>query len=99
MATLTGSVPPDDTTPPGCSLRVPSFSVALDVWWQEPGLRGDFRTGRPFFELPNVLGSPHVSANTYGSIGEAARHAAENVARYLRGEAVRHVVDRSEYAT
>jgi phosphoglycerate dehydrogenase-like enzyme len=75
----------------------PSFSAGLDVWWQEPGRLGTFGTRRPFFELPNVIGSPHNSANTTGSIASAARHAAQNVARHLRGEPVRHVVDRHEY--
>ena len=74
----------------------PSFSAGLDVWWQEGG-RDGFATRRPFFELPNVLGSPHVSANAAGSPARAAGHAAENVARYLRGEAVLHLVDRAEY--
>jgi len=77
--------------------RTPTFSAALDVWWQEPHAFGSFATRRRFFELPNVLGSPHVSANTAGSPAGAARHAAENVARYLRGEPVLHLVDRAEY--
>jgi phosphoglycerate dehydrogenase-like enzyme len=77
---------------------VPSFSAGLDVWWNEPGMLGPFRPRRPFLELPNVIGSPHVSANTHGSIADAARQAAENVARHLRGERPLHVVDRSEYA-
>lgn len=32
-----------------------------------------------------------------GSPAEAARHTAQNVARYLRGEPVEHVVDPFEY--
>jgi phosphoglycerate dehydrogenase-like enzyme len=75
----------------------PSFSAGLDVWWREPGAPGGFATRRPFFELPNFLGSPHNSANTTGSPAGAARHAAENVRRLLRGEPVQHLVDRSEY--
>jgi phosphoglycerate dehydrogenase-like enzyme len=75
----------------------PSFSAGLDVWWQEPVVGGDFATRRPFFELPNLLGSPHNSANTIESFVAGARHAAENVARHLRGEPVQHLVDRSEY--
>jgi phosphoglycerate dehydrogenase-like enzyme len=75
----------------------PSFSAGLDTWWQEPRGEGAFSTRRPFFELPNVLASPHNSALTAGSLAGAARRAAENVARYLRGEAPEHLVDRSEY--
>jgi phosphoglycerate dehydrogenase-like enzyme len=76
---------------------VPTFSAGLDVWWEEPRGAGGFRTRRPFFDLPNVLGSPHVSGNTSGAIAAAARQAAENVGRYLRGGDVVNLVDRSEY--
>jgi phosphoglycerate dehydrogenase-like enzyme len=76
---------------------MPTFSAGLDVWWQEPGRRDAFVTRHPFFDLPNVIGSPHNSANTTESVAGAARHAAENVARYLRGQPVQHVVDRREY--
>jgi phosphoglycerate dehydrogenase-like enzyme len=79
-------------------LATPSFCAGLDVWWQEPRHGGRFTTRRPFFELANVIGSPHNSAMTERSSGEAARHAAENVARALRGEAAQHLVDRSEYS-
>ncbi|HTQ67120.1 MAG TPA: 2-hydroxyacid dehydrogenase [Solirubrobacteraceae bacterium] len=76
----------------------PSFSAGLDVWWQEPG-RGDaFATRRPFFELPNLLGSPHNSALTRGALAAAARDAAENIRRFLAGERPLHLVDRGEYA-
>ena len=72
----------------------PTFSAGLDVWWHEGG---GTVSRRSFFELPNVIGSPHISANTVGSPAAAGRHAAENVARYLRGERVLHVVERAEY--
>jgi phosphoglycerate dehydrogenase-like enzyme len=75
----------------------PSFSAGLDAWWQEPRWQGTFSTRRPFLELPNVLGSPHNSAMTAGAIPEAARRAAENVARHLCGERPRHLVDRFDY--
>jgi len=77
--------------------RTPSFSAGLDTWWEEPRRGGRFATRRPFFELPNVLGSPHNSGITPGSLAFAARQAAENAARQLRGEPVEHLVDRSEY--
>jgi phosphoglycerate dehydrogenase-like enzyme len=47
--------------------------------------------------LPNVIGSPHNSGITAGSLETAARDAAENIARHLRGEPVRHLVDRADY--
>lgn len=72
----------------------PNFSAGLDVWWNEaPGSQAV----RRFLDLPNVLGSPHNSADTPRSLAEAARHAARNVVRALRGEPIRHVIDRSEY--
>ena len=76
----------------------PSFSAGIDAWWQEPRRHGSFATRRPFFELPNLLGSPHNSAITRGSLAAAAATAAENVRDFLRGEAPRHLVDRREYA-
>jgi glycerate dehydrogenase len=76
----------------------PSFSAGIDTWWQEPHTGGDFVTRHPFLELPNVIGSPHNSALTAGTLEAAARRAAENIARHLRGEPVEHLVDRSEYA-
>jgi glycerate dehydrogenase len=79
-------------------LENPSFSAGLDVWWQEPRGRGTFTTRRPFFELPNLLGSPHNSAITSGTLVAAAGAAAENVRDFLRGELPRHLVDRREYA-
>jgi phosphoglycerate dehydrogenase-like enzyme len=75
----------------------PSFSAGIDAWWQEPRRHGSFATRQPFFELPNLLGSPHNSAITTGSLAAAARHAAENVRGFLRGGPVEHPVDRSEY--
>ena len=75
----------------------PSFCAGIDTWWQEPREGGRFATRHPFLELPNVIGSPHNSALTAGALAAAARDAAENVARHLRGEAVLHLVDRSEY--
>jgi phosphoglycerate dehydrogenase-like enzyme len=75
----------------------PSFSAGLDAWWQEPMTSGSFTTRRPFFELPNLLGSPHNSGITRGSLTSAACDAAENIARLLRGDRPRHLVDRSDY--
>ena len=76
----------------------PSFSAGIDAWWQEPRGRDRFTTRFPFFELPNLLGSPHNSAITRGSQAAAARDAAENVRDFLAGGSPRHLVDRSEYA-
>lgn len=44
-----------------------------------------------------MIGSPHNSAMVAGSLTESAARAADNVARHLRGEPVRNLVDRSDY--
>jgi phosphoglycerate dehydrogenase-like enzyme len=75
----------------------PSFSAGIDAWWQEPRGQGAFATRWPFLELPNVIGSPHNSAMIAGSLTESAARAADNVARHVRGEPVRNLVDRSDY--
>jgi phosphoglycerate dehydrogenase-like enzyme len=75
----------------------PSFSAGIDTWWQEPRGEGAFTTRHPFLDLPNVIGSPHNSGLVAGALAEAAARAAENVARYLRGEPVRNLVDPADY--
>jgi phosphoglycerate dehydrogenase-like enzyme len=78
--------------------RNPSFSAGIDAWWDEPGENEPFKPRLPFLDLPNVVGSPHNSAITAGSLARAAREAAENVARHLRGEPPQHLIDRADYA-
>jgi len=73
------------------------FCAGIDTWWNEPATGEPFRTDYPFLDLPNVLGSPHNSSIVPGTMLSAARIAAENVRRYLRGEEVRGIVRRSDY--
>jgi len=75
----------------------PDFCAGLDTWWHEPGPGSAFSTGYPFFDLPNMIGSPHNSGVTDGALQFGARMAAENVRRFLHGEAVTGVVRREEY--
>src|SRR6266542_4009237 len=70
----------------------PEFSAGIDAWWVEPFGSGEFRVEHPFFELPNLLGSPHNSALVPGILDEATRRAAANVLRFVRGEPVTGVV-------
>jgi phosphoglycerate dehydrogenase-like enzyme len=76
----------------------PGFSAGIDAWWDEPRGRAPFRTRYPFFELPNLLGSPHNSGDVPGIMYYAARQAAVNVRRYLLGDAVSGVARREDYA-
>jgi phosphoglycerate dehydrogenase-like enzyme len=75
----------------------PNFSAGIDTWWHEPPLGEDFRTDYPFFDLPNVIGSPHNSAIVAGSHAFAARHAAANVRRYLQSGSLAGTVRREDY--
>jgi phosphoglycerate dehydrogenase-like enzyme len=75
----------------------PEFSVGIDAWWVEPFRSGEFRVAHPFFDLPNVLGSPHNSALVPGIIDEATRRAAANILRFLQGESVTGVVRAEDY--
>jgi phosphoglycerate dehydrogenase-like enzyme len=75
----------------------PDFCAGLDAWWHEPGPGSAFSTGYPFFDLPNMIGSPHNSGVTDGALQFGARMAAENVRRFLTGGAVTGVVRREEY--
>jgi phosphoglycerate dehydrogenase-like enzyme len=79
----------------------PAFCAGIDAWWHEPGAAAPgsgFSTAYPFLGLPNVIGSPHNSGIVSGVLQSAARQAALNVRRYLRGEAVTGVVNREDYA-
>jgi glycerate dehydrogenase len=75
----------------------PDFCAGLDAWWHEPGPGSAFSTEYPFFNLPNLIGSPHNSGVTDGALEVGARMAAENVRRFLRGEPVTGVVRREDY--
>jgi len=75
----------------------PQFVAALDVWWTYP--RGDgYPFTAPFHELSNVVMTPHVAWAVPEQSGRSLEAALDNVARFLRGEPPRNVVDRDEYA-
>lgn len=75
----------------------PEFSAGIDTWWGEPFHARQFHVDHPFFELPNVLGSPHNSALVPGIVEQAMALAAANIRRFLDGEAVTGVVRPEEY--
>jgi phosphoglycerate dehydrogenase-like enzyme len=75
----------------------PDFCAGIDTWWHEPGPGRGFSTRYPFFDLPNLLGSPHNSGVTDDALQVGARMAAENVRRFLCGEPVVGVARREDY--
>ncbi len=74
----------------------PDFRYATDVWWYREG-KESLKTTHPFFELPNFIGTPHVSGPSGLATGKPARFAVENVTRYLRGLKPRNIVNPAEY--
>lgn len=63
----------------------PNFSAGLDVWWIEPHQHGEFRTRYPLLELPNVVASPHNSAQAWNS-DLGLTETLSNVIRVLDGQ-------------
>jgi len=75
----------------------PNFRAGIDTWWSEPADRGPFEPDYPFFELPNIIGSPHCADHVPGSMAGATRKAVENVKRFLVGDNIRGILDRDDY--
>jgi len=66
--------------------------AALDVWWSyPPDPNAPSRLG--VHKLPNVIATPHKAGWTREARKKCLEFAAENVARYLRGEEPLNVVD------
>ena len=74
----------------------PDFRYATDVWWYREG-KESLKTTHPFFELPNFIGTPHVSGPSGLATGKPVRFAVENVTRFLRGLKPKNIVNPAEY--
>ena len=64
--------------------------AALDVFVDEP-LAGS----SPLWHLPNVIVSPHMSGDVVGWRAELVALFADNLSRYLAGQPLRNVVDKT----
>jgi len=71
----------------------PDFYAGIDAWWSEPFSEGEFKVNYPFFDLPNILGSPHNSAVVTGSLLEGLKRAVKNLNVYLRGQKPKHIIN------
>jgi phosphoglycerate dehydrogenase-like enzyme len=74
----------------------PDFRYATDVWWYREG-RESLKTTHPFFDLPNFIGTPHVSGPSGLATGKPVKFAVENVIRFLRGLKPKNIVNPAEY--
>jgi phosphoglycerate dehydrogenase-like enzyme len=79
-------------------VRHPEFVYATDVWWPDSGGVESFSPDLPFLELGNFIGTPHTSGPSAIVTGTVAKGVIENLTRYFKGEPLKNVVDRSEYA-
>ena len=75
----------------------PDFCAGIDTWWSEPADQEAFKQDYPFFELPNIIGSPHIADHVPGSMPDATRRALENVRNFLMGNRLRGVLNRKDY--
>lgn len=75
----------------------PQFTAGIDTWWFEPDENEAFIQDYPFFELPNIIGSPHCADHVSGAIPHATRKALENVRSYLTRQDLHGVIDRKDY--
>ena len=75
----------------------PDFRAGIDTWWSEPTGKEAFNLDYPFFDLPNIIGSPHVADHVPRSIPDATRIALENVRNFLMGNDIRGVLNRNDY--
>lgn len=75
----------------------PNFKVGIDTWWVEPFQQQKFELEFPFFQLENVLGSPHNSAIIKDSLVNATSQAVLNIVAYLEGKDIKGEITNDEY--
>jgi len=75
----------------------PDFRAGIDTWWSEPTGQETFKLDYPFFDLPNIVGSPHVADHVPNSIPNSTRLALGNVKSYIKGNKIRGILNRNDY--
>jgi phosphoglycerate dehydrogenase-like enzyme len=65
-------------------LAHPTFHACIDVWWEEPFNEGRFHLEYPFFDLSNLIGTPHCASRVPAMPGIMARAASESVQHFLQ---------------
>ena len=75
----------------------PQFKAGIDTWWSEPAEPGPIKLEFPFFDLPNIIGSPHCADHVPGAMLHATRIALENVKKFLMGHEIRGRLIRQDY--
>jgi phosphoglycerate dehydrogenase-like enzyme len=69
--------------------------AAIDTWYENPVDTDDApRPSKyPFWELDNVIMTPHISGATFGTFERRAKIVAANIDRLTRGEPLENVID------
>lgn len=68
-------------------------AAALDVWYRYPDTSGRaLPATQPFWELPNVLLTPHISGVTSSTFRKRVQDIADNIARQVTGRPIQRVV-------
>jgi phosphoglycerate dehydrogenase-like enzyme len=75
----------------------PDFRAGIDTWWSEPVGKETFKLNYPFFDLTNIIGSPHIADHVPRSMPYATRSALKNVRNFLMGNEFRGVLNREDY--
>ena len=75
----------------------PDFRAGIDTWWSEPAGQEAFSLDYPFFDLPNIIGSPHNADHVSHSMPNATRLALANVKNFLIGNEIRGILNRDDY--
>ena len=75
----------------------PDFRAGIDTWWSEPICQETFKLDYPFFDLPNIIGSPHNADEVKGTMTQATRLALENVKNFLMGDEIHGILNSSDY--